>query len=194
MQPIPLFADSPLITLEIHYDMPEAGEVYFVWGLNGWQVVPEELWPVGTEVKNNIMHTPTVQVGDTFVAKVWVPAGTKIDYGFRVKERQGLFDIVYPIWDGNYQEIPAENSTREVKAAVTLAKDLSDVLKNGLYFLVGVGVLLCTWLAAFFFLGFVDECKAPVFADALTVMGKVIFWIIVAVLHDSSFLAIFKRT
>jgi hypothetical protein len=94
------------------------------------------------------------------VAKVWVPAATQIDYGFRIKERQGLFDIVYPIWYGNYQEIPAENSTREAKAAVTLAKDLSDVLKNGLYFLVGVGVLLYTWLAAFFALGFVDECKS----------------------------------
>jgi hypothetical protein len=150
-----------LVSQEIRYRMPEAGEVHLIWGLNGWHVAPEELRPAGTEVKNNVMHTPMVRQGDTFVAQVGVPAGTTIDYGLQITERRGLFDIVYPIWDGNYQEIPPGNSVTEVEAAVTLARDLWDVLDKRLYFLAGVGALLCTWLAAFFFLGFVHEYRSP---------------------------------
>ncbi len=33
--PALLFADSPLVTQEIRYDMPEAGEVFLIWGING---------------------------------------------------------------------------------------------------------------------------------------------------------------
>ena len=33
--PTLLFADSPLVTQEIRYDMPEAGEVFLIWGING---------------------------------------------------------------------------------------------------------------------------------------------------------------
>ena len=162
-QPALLSADSPLVTLEIRYQLPEAGEVVLVWGINGWAVVPEETRPAGTEVKDAVMHTPMVREGDTFVAKVGVPAGTTIGYGLQITERRGLFDIVYPVWDGNYQEIPAEYGVTEVKAAVTLARDLWDVLDKSLYFLAGAGALLCTWLAAFFALGFVHEYRSARF-------------------------------
>jgi hypothetical protein len=148
-----------LVSQEIRYYMPEAGEVYLVWGLNGWHVAPEELRPAGTEVKDKVMHTPMIREGDTFVAKVWVPVGTTIDYGFRITERRGIFDFVYADWDGNYREVPSENSVTEVEAALPLAYYLSYVLDNGLYFLAGVGVLSCTWLVLFFFLGFVDQRK-----------------------------------
>jgi hypothetical protein len=156
-------AEVPVVTQEICYHVPGASKVFLVWGINGWVVVPEENRLAGTVVKNDVMHTPMVREGDTFVAQVQVPAGATIDYGLHITERRGLFDVVYPIWDGNCQEIPSENSVTEVEAAVTLPRDLWDVLDKSLYFLAGVGVLLCTWLAAFFFLGFVHEYRSARF-------------------------------
>ena len=44
-----------LVTQEFRYHMPEAGEVFLVWG---WQVIAEELRPAGTAVEGNVMHTP----------------------------------------------------------------------------------------------------------------------------------------
>jgi hypothetical protein len=148
-----------LVSQEIRYGMSKADEVYLVWGLNGWHVAPEELRPAGTEVRNDVMHTPMVRQGNAFVAKVWVPAGTTIDYGFRITRRPGLFDILYADWDGDYREIPLEDNVTEVRAVVSLAKGLSGVLDRGPDFLAGAGVLLCTWLGVFLFLGFVDQRK-----------------------------------
>jgi hypothetical protein len=153
-----------LVGQEIRYRMPEAGEVHLVWGLNGWHVAPEELRPTGTEVKKNVMHTPMVREGDTFVANLRVPAGTTINYCF-LSTRRGLFDVVYPVCDSGDQGdqmVVSDDGIMEVKAAVTLSMRLWDVLgfwgvlDKSLYFLAGAGVLLCTWLAAFFVLGFVD--------------------------------------
>ncbi|MDH4137090.1 MAG: GDSL-type esterase/lipase family protein [Anaerolineae bacterium] len=48
--------DVPLVTREIRYHMPEAGEVYLLWGINGWAVVPQEIRPAGTVVKDLVMH------------------------------------------------------------------------------------------------------------------------------------------
>jgi hypothetical protein len=61
-----LTQDQPLVTQEIRYDMPDASEVFLVWGFNGWAVVPEENRPAGTVVKNAVMHTPMVREDDAF--------------------------------------------------------------------------------------------------------------------------------
>jgi len=129
-----------LVTEEIQYYMPEAGKVDMVWGLNGWHVVPEELRPPGTEVKNKVMHTPMVQERITFVAKVWVPVGTTINYGFLITERRGIFDIVYPVWDGDYRVIPAKNSITEIRGTPNLSIDSSQIV-FGLYLLLGITLL-----------------------------------------------------
>jgi hypothetical protein len=81
-----------------------------------------------------------------------------MDYGFRITKRRGVLDnLLYADWDGDYREIPLEDSVTEVRAVVSLSKNLSDVFDKGPYFLAEVGVLLCTWLGVFLFLGFVDE-------------------------------------
>ncbi len=46
-----LFADDPLITQEIRYHTTETSEVFLVWGIDGWNVAPEEMRPTGTIVK-----------------------------------------------------------------------------------------------------------------------------------------------
>jgi hypothetical protein len=148
-----------LVSQEIRYDIPEAKDVDLVWGLNGWHVAPEELRPVGTEIKSKVMHTPMTQEGDIFIAKIWLPIGTKIDYGFQITERRGLFNIVYPVWDGgdsNYQQIVLKDDVIEVKPTLILPNELSAVLDKKLYFLAGLGLLLISWLVLYFSLGFVD--------------------------------------
>jgi len=146
--------NAPLVTQEIRYHMPEAGEVFLGWGINGWNVVPEEIRLAGTEVRNKVMHTPMIREGDTFVAKVQVPSGATLDYGFLITERRGIFDIVRPVWNGDrdYQMIVSEDGVIEVKATLTLGNNLSNILDIGPYLLVGIGVLLVTWLSIFFFL------------------------------------------
>jgi hypothetical protein len=147
-------ANAPLVTQEIRYHMPEAGEVFLGWGINGWNVVPEEIRLAGTEVRNEVMHTPMIREGDTFVAKVQVPSGATFDYGFLITEKRGIFDVVRPVWNGDrdYQMIVSEDGVIEVKATLTLVKDVSKVIGIRLYLLVGIGILLVTWLSIFFFL------------------------------------------
>jgi hypothetical protein len=145
-------ASAPLVAQEIRYHMPEADVVSLVWGINGWHIAPQEIWPAGTQIKDNVMYTPMIHDGDTFIAKIWVPAHTPIDYGFQITEQRGLFDIVYPVWDGDYREIPATNSYKEVKAALTLNHDLSDVLDHKIYFLAAAGALGITWIMLAFVL------------------------------------------
>lgn len=146
-----------LNTQEIRYIRPEVSEVKLIWGVNDWKPMPEALWPAGTEVRNNIMYTPMTKVGDAFVVKVEVPANTAFQYGFQITKRQGLFDIIYPVWDGNYQNMPTDDDTLEVVGGVTLLSDVSDALAYKLYFLAGGVTLLSVWLANFFIFGFFKD-------------------------------------
>jgi len=97
----PLTLNHPsIVTQEIHYQMHDAGEVTLVWGINGWKRIDEGLRPPGTRVLDNGgMQTPMAHEGDTFIAKVQVPYGAEIDYGFWIaKTRTGT---VAEVWDGN---------------------------------------------------------------------------------------------
>jgi lipopolysaccharide transport system permease protein len=152
-----LLADNSLVTQEIRYHMPEAGEVFLIWGINGWAIVVEENRPVGTAVKDGVMHTPMAHEGDTFIAKVQVPAGTIIDYGFLVtKTRRGA---ATEIWDGNgdreqgYHTIAEQENVTEVQAPPSIAQKIAEadpaVVPSwlGLVLATGVCVVLGTVMA-----------------------------------------------
>jgi 4-amino-4-deoxy-L-arabinose transferase-like glycosyltransferase len=101
--------------------MAEAGQVVLVWGINGWQVVPEEQRPAGTVVKNDLMRTPMAPQGDTFVAKVQAPAGAIIHYGFFVpKTRTGAAINAWEGTDAFHLVAAADNPSVTVKSTVTL--------------------------------------------------------------------------
>ena len=93
--------DKPqrLMTQELRYDMPEAGEVFLVWGMNGWHVAPEELRPESTVLVDSVMHVPMDRTEHAFVTKVQVPAGTTIDYGFLITQAHNGEEL--RIWDAN---------------------------------------------------------------------------------------------
>jgi hypothetical protein len=102
------------------------------------------------------MHTPMFREGDAFAAKLQAPLDASLDYGFLITDKRSIFDIVMPVWDGDpsYQMIVSNDSVVEIEAEATLANELSDILDNGFYFLVGLGLLLGTWFLIYFFLGF----------------------------------------
>jgi 4-amino-4-deoxy-L-arabinose transferase-like glycosyltransferase len=131
--------DNMLVTMDIRYHMPEAGEVFLIWGINGWGVASEENRPAGTVVKDAVMHTPMVHEGDTFVAQVQMPSGVTVDYGFLItKKRSGA--AIQAIWEGDpgYHEIPKQDLLVEVQTKLTLAqaRELLSVTELGLCLLL----------------------------------------------------------
>ncbi|MDH4135567.1 MAG: hypothetical protein OEW09_02465, partial [Anaerolineae bacterium] len=139
--------DVPLVTQEIRYHVPEAGEVYLLWGINGWAVVPQEIRPAGTVVKDLVMHTLMVPEDDAFVAKVQVPSGARFDYGFQIRKKRSGAAIEWA-WDGDYHMIPSEDGVVELRATLALvrAKNLLNTLDLKLCLFVGMGIVSGIWL------------------------------------------------
>jgi lipopolysaccharide transport system permease protein len=145
--PAAVQAALPVIQ-EFRYALPEAGEVYLVWGVNGWQPVPLEAQPAGTLLDADVMYTPMQRVRDTFVAKIRVTAGTIVDYGFQIRAKRDSIAIER-VWQGDYQLVATQNDVVEVAGAVSLAETngiVSDV-QIGPYLLLGVILLwIIAWL------------------------------------------------
>jgi hypothetical protein len=59
---------------------------------------------------------------DTFVAKIQVPVGTPLDYGFQIRKSRDRTTINKWVWDGDYHLIPTTDAVIELKATVTLAQ------------------------------------------------------------------------
>ncbi len=109
----------------IHYFISHAGEVFFVWGINGWKPVPEELRPPGTWVKNNMLHTPMVRGkdGKSFTASIQVPADATIDYGFLITKTPRESQIT-PVWDGGYSALAQTGAVIAVRASSVLVREI----------------------------------------------------------------------
>ncbi len=105
-----------MVTQEIRYQSLEAKEVHLVWGLNGWNIAPNPLWPAGTIISNKVMHTPMILREGVFVTILRVPVDTLVDYGFQITKRRGLFDLVYPVFDGNYSVRPIQDGQIDIQA------------------------------------------------------------------------------
>jgi hypothetical protein len=119
-----------LVDQEIRYVMPDVEEVYLVWGINGWHRVPESLFPHATVVKDRVMQTAMTRKGEAFVAMVRVPVGTTLNYGFRITKSRGLFDLVYPVWDGDYRSNPTRDGIIETQGRATLIPNLAEVVQQ----------------------------------------------------------------
>jgi hypothetical protein len=163
-------ADAPLLTEEIRYTLPAAGQVYLVWGLNDWLVAPEALRPTGTELrssgpkKTHLMHTPMIRHNGTFITKLSVPAGATIDYGFLIMNTRGLFATANRIWDGGYRANPSQHSIIEIRPTISQRMAMTDLLywlskvfDNSFYFLAGIVTLLVSWLFTYIWLRWVEK-------------------------------------
>jgi len=150
--PTPAYpADMPLSNQEIRYRAPEAREVFLIWGIDGWTLAPQEARPAGTRLKNGVMHTPMAPDGDTFVARVHVPAGATIDYGFLItKTNDGATTHTWDA-DGNqdYHLVATHDGFVEVHPMLNMTQSpgLAGAYHAGLPTLVGVSVLSAVGLS-----------------------------------------------
>jgi hypothetical protein len=127
MRPATAAPATTVITQEIRYQLADAGEVFLVWGINGWQQVPESMRPKGTTVlKEGAMSSPMTREGDTFVAKVQVPSASIINYGLWITKTRGGEEI--GVWDGNgyppsgYQWVASGGRAAVVLGTINLTK------------------------------------------------------------------------
>jgi hypothetical protein len=115
------------VTHEIRYRLPAAGEVFLVWGINGWTTLPEALRPAGTVVHDNVMYTAMAHSGDSFVARVQAPMGATLDYAFQITKTSDGAKI--EVWDANgnpkqdYHTLAQQNGTTEIQGTVSLSPD-----------------------------------------------------------------------
>ncbi len=118
-------APQSLITQEIRYHMAEAGEVFLVWGINGWTVLPKELQPPDTVVKQGVMYTLMQRTPDFFVTKIRLPVDTILDYGFLItKKRNG---VTIRVWeadgDQDYHTAIRPQEIIDIQSTVTLVHE-----------------------------------------------------------------------
>lgn len=109
--------EPSFVTLELRYPAAPTHEIFLVWGVNGWSLVPETVRPAGTFV-DRVMRTPMIREGETFVAKIRVPAGAYLDYGFEIKISRD--DGAQSVWDGDHHMLVSKDGRLDVKPAVTL--------------------------------------------------------------------------
>jgi hypothetical protein len=116
-------ADLALVAQEIRYRIAGAEEVWLVWGINGWQTIPEAARPPGTRLNdNNVMQSRMVRNGDTFATTMRVPPGTVLDYKFlTTKTRRGTSVRIWQDFNGqDFRKLVRVNGSLEEKATVTV--------------------------------------------------------------------------
>ena len=103
--PLPLLASGSahaagqaLVEQKIRYHHSQAGEVFILWGINGWHQSPEAQWPPGTVLNDKFAYSPMTREDNAFVVTIQAPLGTIIDYCFNITkngngERVDLWDI-----------------------------------------------------------------------------------------------------
>ena len=181
-----LFANSAaqteeitLVTQEIHYHRPEASQVFLLWGINGWDVVPLEKRPKGTIVKDNLMHTPMAHTGDTFTVKLQVPANTTINYGFLITRK---LRIAYTggNWDGDYHVTPSKDDVIKMNTSLLKAQIRSFIKRFNLWrCLLTVTVIgLTIWLSYKFLNLLSRPVKRRVLIIGVYVLPFVVFFFI----------------
>jgi hypothetical protein len=91
--------DGSPVRRTVHYRSTRASEVYLVWGIDGWLPVPPQQRPAGTQIRMNLMNTPMTRRDDVFEANIATPPSVKVDCGFLITSRQGVSNLLGPVWD-----------------------------------------------------------------------------------------------
>jgi hypothetical protein len=114
--------DLPVLTQELRYHMPDAGEVFLAWGIDGWNPVPESLRPADTHIdEKGTMLTRMIREGDVFAVTIQSPANVTVAYGFLITaDRAG--NPIPAVWDSDpdYQFFSVLNRTFDIEPSVTL--------------------------------------------------------------------------
>ena len=118
---------------EIRYYLQEAGEVWLVWGIDGWQTLPQEMRPAGTIIRDEVMHTPMHKKDNVFTVNLHIPAGTTIDYGFLIT--RGYDGTPIPAtWESGTMPISTKGRVTEIRSLRTLPLGLVKSLETDMRF------------------------------------------------------------
>lgn len=86
-----------VVKFTIKYVAPRAEKVYILWGLNGWQIPDQFLWPEGCGQKIGFPYCRMTKVDDAFSITLRVPQGATLDYCFNLQVPSKNVDV----WDTN---------------------------------------------------------------------------------------------
>jgi hypothetical protein len=128
-------------TIQIRFIQPMAMEVFFMWGVNSWQVLPTANQPLGTVVRDGVMYTPMTRSDDVFTVAVTLTSGTTLNYGF-LTTRTTNGDIV-SLWEadgsGDFKRVVlGDGSTEHV--AISTPEDDNPVATSTAASLLGVNI------------------------------------------------------
>jgi hypothetical protein len=143
-----------LIATTVSYRTSFAAEVFVVWGINGWNVVPAAVRPGSTEIVNQRMKTRMTPDRGGFVAVIDVPPGVKLDYGFTITKRRGIFNLIGPMWDPR-NDHPTIEVGRSIEATSALPGhlELQELANRWSVIVGGTATLLAGWAALYWLLG-----------------------------------------
>lgn len=144
--PLPAYGmQAQPVSMEIAYHMPDAGEVFLVWGINGWSILPGELRPSGTTVRDSLMYTPMGHSHGRFFAKIQAPRGATIDFVFQITKKPDGSPV--SVWDTNsrhdYHAVATEGGKFEIeKKTLNQAESPQTDSAAGIYFLAEISIIL----------------------------------------------------
>ena len=81
-----------LIPVQIEYVSKEAALVHLDWGINGWNLLPQDRQPLGATVAEGAYRVRMQREGDVFKATGWAPRGCTMNFGFLVTRNRGLVE------------------------------------------------------------------------------------------------------
>ena len=137
---------GPLLRRTISYTAPQAGSVTLVWGIDGWSTVPEALRSGRAQLKDEVMGIQMELREGSFVAEVDVPAGSVLDYGFRINDRTGIRDLVSPLWDAKRSTPPVLRSdTLRNHASVAFPDEFRGAARGWPIWLAGSALVGFLW-------------------------------------------------
>jgi hypothetical protein len=137
-------AASSWPAVELRYQFPQAQEVFLLWGIGGWQTIPEQQRPAGTIIENELMKSPMLPESDAFVSRVQVPPGASLQYGFEINGRPLWLTPYYLGWDFGHDELLVEEE--DVTLAITPYPWLSFRLLPLLVLATG-GIFIAIWVS-----------------------------------------------
>jgi hypothetical protein len=134
--------DTTFIHQTVHYGPTDARRVRILWGIDGWQRLPDSLYPPRTRTVSQLMSTSMQREGTMFTATLPVPERHRLDFSFQVDrgDRVGISDNNR---GENYSLQAVADSALVIKPQLTrpAGSRLTTVLSTGLPALLLVAVL-----------------------------------------------------
>ncbi len=144
----------------IEYHRPDAQEVLMIWGINGWNPIPEALRPPGTRF-DKAMKSPMVRRGEVFSISLTVPARATIDFGFLITKSGSGFPLT--VWEdrgsGAFQKPAVDGTVYRIDSAVKLTQSGRLPTQESRETLAGIVVVFLMGSGLLSFLGFLAHTR-----------------------------------